>query len=927
MYERERQREIHLMILLCYTIFTTILVVESIFVKWNMSAIILIILGVVASWVIHIWGNMPEHIRLWTYFLLMMLTFYFYGIHEASTYNLAPVMVVIILMYSATEEKHFVRLCAVIYYLTMCYQFVFLIGNPFELPSQLQMRLFLHFGIILMVERLVEIMFRWQKKERRKTEETISGLEETNRRAEDFLANMSHELRTPINAVTGITAVMLKNEEDEEKKKDIQSIQMAGNRLFDQIEDILDYTEVDAGSVIVTEESYTISSLIHDIIIGNRLVSSEKGVELMFDVDAHIPAGLLGDGRKIKKIMKHLIDNAIKFTKKGGVYVRVYALRKSYGINLCIQVSDTGIGIAEEELGKIKEKFFQSSGGRNRKNSGLGLGLSIVYGMVAAMNGFMQIESTVEGGTTVSVSIPQKVADATPGIVLKNPEKLCMGFYLLPEKYATPEVRDYYNMLISHMVQGLGLTIHRVFRMEELKKLVSMYQLTHLLIAREEYEENASYFEALESDMEVIVVADDRLRPIKDSRVKVIRKPFYVLPLANILNSNTSSEVELLEKDNMICPGIRVLVVDDEPMNLMVAKGIFSAYQMAVKTVESGIEAIELCEKEEFDLVFLDHMMPEMDGVETLKVLRKTWNNTKKLPVFVAFTANAVSGAREMFLQEGFDEFISKPIEDQELKRLLKKVLPEASITYVEHSEQKQNEEQLTAAHATANTAAEGTHGKESVTGDDTLGRLEEKGFHTESGLVYCRGDREYYEQLLGMFAKNGENKIKDIETSYQKEDYKDYQIRVHALKSSSKMVGADTLSDMAKAAEEAAKNQDAVYIKENHEELITKYQETIRTILEVMDSEDSARSGEATGTEVSKEELLRLLSELKGNLDIFEVSAVENLLEEMDDLVYQGASVKELMQDVSSDVENFELTPAAGKVEALVHSIESGEV
>ncbi|MCH5268908.1 MAG: response regulator [Lachnospiraceae bacterium] len=925
MYEREKQREIHLMILLCYTIFTIILVVESIFVKWNMGAVILIILGIIASWVIHILGNMTERTRLWTYFILMMLTFYFYGIHEDSTYNLAPVMAVVIVMYSATDEKRFVRLCALIYYLTICYQFVFVIGNPFDLPRQLQIRLLLHFGIVLMAERLIEIAIRWRRKDRSKTEETISDLKEINRRAEDFLANMSHELRTPINAVTGITAVMLKNEEDAEKKKDIQSIQMAGNRLFNQIEDILDYTEVDGGSVIVTEENYTISSLIQDIIIGNRLTSEEIGIELMFDVEARIPAVLLGDGRKIKKIMQHLIDNAIKFTKKGGVYVRVYALRKPYGINLCIQVSDTGIGIAENELGKIKEKFFQSNGGRNRKSSGLGLGLPIVYGMVAAMEGFMQIESTEGNGTTVSVSIPQKVADTTPSIVIANPEKLCVGCYLLPEKYATPEVREYYNTVISHMVQELNITIHRVFRIEELKKLVAMYQLTHLLIAREEYEENASYFETLESDMEVIVVTDGRLRPIKDSQVKVIRKPFYVMPFAKILSSQISSEKDLFEKNNIVCPGVRILVVDDEPMNLMVAEGIFNAYQMKVKTVGSGAEAIELCEKEDFDLVFLDHMMPEMDGVETLKILRKTWQKTEKVPVFIAFTANAVSGAREMFLQEGFDEFISKPIEDQELKRLLRKVLPETSIVYVEENEQRQNAEQDTA----AQTTVEQAHEEESVTGNDTLGRLEKKGIHTENGLVYCRGDKEYYEQLIGMFAKNGEKKIADIESSYQKEDYKNYQIMVHALKSSSKMVGADTLSEMAKAVEEAAKNQDIVYIRENHGELITKYQKTIRTILEVLGSEDTNLSGEnvATGTEVSKEELLKLLSELKENLDLFEASAAENLLEQTKDLVYQGASVKELMQDVSQDVENFELVLAAEKVEALAHSIESGEV
>ena len=144
----------------------------------------------------------------------------------------------------------------------------------------------------------------------------------------------------------------------------------------------------------------------------------------------------------------------------------------------------------------------------------------------------------------------------------------------------------------------------------------------------------------------------------------------------------------------MICRGVRVLVVDDEPMNLMVAEEIFRDYQMIVTTAESGREAIELCRTQEFDLIFLDHMMPEMDGVETLKHLRKVNADTGRESTVIAFTANAVSGAREMFLREGFDEFVSKIVEPLEMERILRKVLPKASISLVEDRSGKSRQEQ-----------------------------------------------------------------------------------------------------------------------------------------------------------------------------------------------------------------------------------------
>lgn len=924
MYEQEKQRATHLMILLVCTILILLLTGESLLLRWETGAIVLLLLGLGASWVLHITETVPESTRLWMYVTLSMLAFFFYGIHEISMYDLAPLMLMLIILYSITERYSIIRLCVVTYFLTMGYDFLFVPGAFAELSSLAVSRTLFHFVLVYMAGYMTKIVMKRNSKERTNTDNIIAKLEETNRRTEDFLTNVSHELRTPINAVTGITAVMLKKEEDADKRKDIYSIQTAGHRLFSQIGDILDYTEIDTGRMKVSEDVYMISSLINDIIIGNRLSERENAPELIFDIDAGIPAVLLGDEKKIKKILEHLIDNAFKFTKKGGIYVRVYALHKPYGVNLCIRVSDTGVGIAEEELEKIRERFYQSNAGRNRRAGGLGLGLPIVYGMVSAMEGFIQIESTEGRGTTVSVSIPQKVSDEAPGMVVKNREALCLACYLKPEKYTVPEVRDYYNEMISHIVQGMAITLHRVSNMDELERLTSMYQLTHLFIGREEYEEDQSYFETLNQNIKIIVVANSDFVLPQGSRVKVLKKPFYSLPIVNILNAGAEEEVLLKEK-RMICPGIKTLIVDDEPMNLMVAEGIFKDYQMRVTTAESGSQAIEICEQEDFDLIFLDHMMPEMDGVETLKRLRKIHADTGRELTVIAFTANAVSGAREMFLREGFDEFVSKPIETLELERILRKVLPKSAISFVDENYKKgskladtKKQEEGTSAGQMLDEHAE----------EDKISRIERAGIHTQSGIQYCNGDKEFYVELLTKFAKDAKRKKTEINNFFKQEDWGNYAILVHALKSNAKMVGADSLSENAKNLEMAAKNQDAGYVREHHEALLAEYRQVVQCILDVfhLGENGSMQGDKEHGTEISKEELLKRLAELKKGLDTFEADKAEALLFEMSGTIYEGASVGELLYDVRQDVDDFEFASASEKVEAFIKSVEGGE-
>lgn len=929
MYEQEKQRATHLMILLSYTIFIFVLTGEALLLGWEVGAVMLLWLGLAASWIIHIMGKIPETIRLWLYFTLMMLAFFFYGIHDTSFYDLAPVMTVLIIVYSATETYSIIRLCAVTYYLTMCYDFVFVLGSSLELTAPVMIRILFHLILVYIAGRLAKIAIQRHRSERKNTDRRISELEETNRRTEDFLTNVSHELRTPINAVTGLTAVMLKNEKDADKKKDILSVQMAGHRLFNQIEDILDYTEIDTGKLKISEDTYMISSIINDIITENRVLKRENAPELVFDIDTRMPSVLLGDGRKIKKLIKHIIDNAVKFTKKGGVYVRVWALPKDYGINLCIRVSDTGIGIDEESLERIGEKFYQSNGGRNRRAGGLGLGLPIVYGMVSAMEGFVRIESAEGSGTTVSVSIPQKVADDAPGMTVKNREGLCLGCFLRPEKYEVPEVRNYYDEMISHMVSGLDISLHRVSNMDGLERLTSTYQLTHLFIGKEEYEEDKAYFESLDKNIEVIAVADDDYVLPKNSRLKLLRKPFYCLPVVNILNAKAEKAADTFEKKHMVCQGIRALVVDDEPMNLMVAEGIFKEYHIKVKTALSGREAIALCEKEDYDLIFLDHMMPEMDGVETLKRLRKLSADTDTGRAFtiIAFTANAVSGAREMFLKEGFDEFVSKPIEYPELERVLRKVLPKTSIAFLNDKDEENEMPEVQG--STEEEAAEGQMPDKALGKEDKMLRLEAGGIHTQSGLSYCQNDTDFYLELLEGFAEDAPRKEKGINDFFKQRDWDNYRIIVHALKSAAKTVGADALSEMARNAEDAAKNHDAGYIEGHQEALLAKYREVVQCISDVTasDNTDSEQEVLESGEELSKDALLQLLSELREGLETFEADRAQDMLSEMSKVIYRGISVGKLLQEVGQDVENFEFGAALEKLEALMNSVEGGEV
>ena len=524
--------------------------------------------------------------------------------------------------------------------------------------------------------------------------------------------------------------------------------------------------------------------------------------------------------------------------------------------------------MTDAQLLQMYDDFYQADSGSSRFAGGLGLGIPIARGLLHAMGGFVHFDSEGQKGLQAHITIPQGVADDSPSIALSHERKLCIACYFRPEKYSCDEVRGYYDRLILHLVEGLDIEGYQAHNFEGLLKLQRSHDLTHVFIAQDEYEKNSSYYEEIEKTIQVVVIAERDFVLDRNSRLLVIHKPFFALSVVNLLNGevkeNGFEEAQAAGRRPFSCAGVKVLVVDDEEMNLVVAKGVLGSYGIQVDTCLSGREAVERCNSVSYDMIFLDHMMPGFDGVQTLRLIREMNNGMyQDLPV-IALTANTISGAREMFRNEGFTEFVPKPIERAVLERVLRRVLPKNCIQYgvasapagkaegnkgserVTEAEENKDFEYIaeTEGDKSSEYAEDTEEFKEPAGREEASGSTEEAsrpfdvlaqvGIDVQMGLDYCGGDEEFYLEMLQMFcAQSGEKKV-EIVSLYEAANWKDYAIKVHALKSTALTIGAEQLSAHAKALEMAGKNGDEEFILKNHAELLDRYQEVCESIAQL---------------------------------------------------------------------------------------------
>ena len=843
----EEQISRHLLLAVIVTVFSAMLGLVTAVMAWELWMVPLMAAGCFSVWLLHIAkiGSNAFYENLCAG--LILLEFFFFGVHASTLYEIPAVACVVILALFMLNKRWVLYVLQALYVVDLLYHALILHTISRNIEFQDAFRLGLGVVMTFGGAALAGYWIKRRTAQRNWYEHVFTELETAGKQNAVFLSNVSHELRTPINMVSGISEVALGKELSPDVRTDLNSIKLAGKRLSNQINNMLDYTEIVEGTLTPAKEEYMITSVLNDVITMTALQSNRQHLEIVFDIDPKVPAVLIGDAEKISHVLKILVENSIKFTEDGGVNVRIGYRMESYGINLIIDIRDTGIGMTDSQMLQMYDDFYQADSGSSRFVGGLGLGLPIARGLLNAMGGFIHFESKGREGLHAHIAIPQGLVDKRPCIMLNEPDKLCIACYFRPERYSCDEVREYYDGLIYNLVEGLGIKGYQTHNFEGLLRLQRTQKLTHVFIAQSEYEENRVYYEDLAATLQVVVIADKEFSLDSESSLLMIHKPFSALSVANLLNGELGArgfaEAQAAGRKPFTCPGVRALAVDDEEMNLVVAKGVLGSYGIQVDTCLSGREAVAQCDSVSYDIIFLDHMMPGFDGVQTLKKIRELQNSVyQDLPV-IALTANTVSGAREMFRGEGFTEFVPKPIERTVLERVLRRVLPKHLIQYVEESagaggDAPSEEAQAVPAPAEETHAAPGPAQPAQSPQAAVLtqapadglaplyDRLAQAGINVEVGLNYCGGDEGFFREMLQMFQAQSGTKKAEIISLYDEANWADYAVKVHALKSTSLTIGAEALSSQAKELELAGKRGDADFIREHHSALMHAYDE-----------------------------------------------------------------------------------------------------
>ena len=820
----EDQTGRHLLLAVLTTAFSGMVALIAAALSWESWMLPLIAAGCIGVWLLHIARLGSDALYEGLCAGVMVTEFFFFGVHRSSLFDIPSVACILILALFMLNKKWIMYVIAVLYVLALLYHAAVLRTISHEMPALDLFRLFLGAVVIFGGVALARYWIDRRNAQRKWYERVFSELETTGKQNAVFLSNVSHELRTPINMVIGISEVALARDIPPDIRADMSSIKMAGKRLSSQINNMLDYTEIMEGTLTPAKKEYMITSVLNDVITATALQSSRQHLEVVFDIDPKMPAILVGDAEKISHVLKILVENAVKFTEEGGINVRIQCRRESYGANLIVDIHDTGIGMTDAQLTQMYDVFYQADPNSSRFTGGLGLGLPIARGLLTAMGGFIHFSSK-EQGLSAHIVIPQGVADEQPCIVLNHPEQLCIACYFKPERYSCDEIRGYYDGLISRLMNGLGIQGYQAHTFEALLKLQRSHQLTHVFIAQAEYVENWAYYEELAASLRVVVIADKEFILDRGSRLLVIHKPFSALSVANLLNGEMGerrfAEAQAAGRRPFTCVGVRALAVDDEQMNLVVAKGVLGSYGIEVDTCLSGREAVALCGSTTYDIVFLDHMMPGFDGVQTLKKIRELRNGMyQDLPV-IALTANTVSGAREMFHSEGFTECVPKPIERTVLERVLRKVLPKGCIQYTARPAKDAPDAAQAAPEQAGPVQVPADSPPEDAAALVDYLQLAQAGVNVELGLDYCAGDEGFYQEMLRMFCAQGEEKRSELASLYEAANWTDYAIKAHALKSTSLTIGAEAFSAQAKELELAGKRGDIGYIRAHHAALM----------------------------------------------------------------------------------------------------------
>ncbi|MDR2527604.1 MAG: response regulator [Synergistaceae bacterium] len=683
--------------------------------------------------------------------------------------------------------------------------------------------------------------------------------DEKNRSKSSFLARMSHEIRTPMNAVIGLGELGLRMEDLPPPALEyFAGIRQAGRNLLSIINDILDFSKIEAGGLEITSFPYTLASLLNDVVNVARVRLLSKPILFLVNVESAIPNNLVGDETHVRQVLLNLLSNAMKYTEKGFVKLSVsFERTKNGSILLKFQVADSGIGIKPEDMEGLFGDFVRLDAERNKGVEGTGLGLVIVKKLCLAMDGNVTVESVYGQGSVFTAVIPHKHGGGRPVASVDDAGGKSVLLY---------DERVLYAESIATTLKDLGVDVAVAVGQEEFVEKLTSGDFRFTFVSSRVAGQLNAIISGAKLKTELVLLADlDEASSFWDSAVVLM--PAYAVSIANALNHETPADLDGKAgkfEARFTAPEAKVLLVDDMSSNLLVAKGLMAPYRVAVTLCGSGREAVELARKERFDVIFMDHMMPGMDGIEATAAIRALGG--KRLPI-IALTANAVSGMKEMFLQNGMNDFLSKPIDPGKLEAVLRRWIPEEKRRRVK-------------------TGASGAYQKHEK---NAVFRI--TGLNVEKGVFLTGGTEVGYITVLGQYCRDADSRMEFIDFSYAERDLRKFTTQVHALKSVLASIGASELSRMAAFLEDAAESGDMGYIRacvDGFRQKLFELTARVRAVLET-------RKTEAEG----KRDILdsAMLTRLKGALEKENISEVNGILRGLEGKFFDEETMKTLSE------------------------------